>query len=64
MSLCGCIEEFAGDWLAGCVDRNGQVRLEELQAHWMPFDWAFSATPLVYALINLGGRIYGIHATL
>ena len=38
MARDGWMEKFAGDWWAGCVAENGQVRLEELPAHWMSFE--------------------------
>ena len=63
MSLCGWMEEFAGDWWTGCVAGNGCVPPEELPAHWVPFE-CIPATLLIYALINVGGRMYGPYATL
>ena len=64
MTLCGGTEEVAGDWWAGFVAGNGRVRLEELTTHWVPVVQAFSATPLVHALINVGGGMYVPYPTL
>ena len=57
------MEEFNDNWWDGCVDGNGRVHLEELPGCFSSVFWAFSATSLVYALINVGGRMYGPCAT-
>ena len=66
MTSCGRTEEVAGDWWAGFVAGNGRVRLEELTTHWVLWSafQAVSATPLVHALINVGGRMYAPYPTL
>ena len=68
MSSCGRTEEVAGDWWAGFVAGNGRVRLRWRRLRYIGCLWsafqAFPATPLVHALINVGGRMYVPYPTL
>ena len=63
MTLCGRMEEVAGDWWAEFVAGNGRVRLAELTTHWVPVK-CISGTHLAHALINVGGRMYVPYPTL